>query len=181
MAGRSSKPVPEAVAATLASQLVDKSATDETIQIVLGELSCVASEAFGVTAAKIAEVIRTQGGIEVIVGCLVGPSAEETLQYALSLLGNLLTDCFDPEARSSLQRFTAAGGLQHLVQLLTADSPLNLFAAAALLNATSLDPHGCCTQLRSMGTDRLVSGMIATSSDDQLTSYASGVLSNLRA
>ena len=72
-------------------------------------------------------------------------------QRSLALLGNLLCDGYDVHARSSLELFVAAGGLPRLVALLAASPPTDLFAAATLLNVTSLDPRGSCDTLRGLG------------------------------
>ena len=75
-------------------------------------------------------------------------SSAEAQQCAMALLGNLMTDEFDHEARQSLQMFVAGGGLSSLQSKLSAEQPICLFACATLQNLTSLDPIGCCNVLR---------------------------------
>ena len=98
----------------------------------------------------------------------------------MALLGNLLTDEFDREARQSLQMFAAAGGLSSLQSKLSAEHPICLFACATLQNVTSLDPIGCCNVLREQGCAGELSRLV-TSGDEDLSSYATAVLANLRA
>ena len=100
-------------------------------------------------------------------------------QVAMSLLGNLLTDMFDPDALDSLALFVDAGGLQQLQGMLSAAYPLNLCAVATLQNVTSLDPFDCCDKLRAQGCAAAL-GMLASSDDQQLAEFALGTLSNLR-
>ena len=93
--------------------------------------------------------IRNAGGIKLLVGLMdTAKHVGERVMFALSLLGNLLTDIFDPEALTSLTAFAAADGLRCLVELVAAGPPINRFAGATLQNITSLDPKETCTALR---------------------------------
>ena len=113
----------------------------------LASLSDIAADAYGHDAAMLGKCMRDSGSIELLVACLDEPS-HEVKQCTLSILGNLLTDVFDPEAASSLRLFVAAGGLVCLQDMLTEPYPLTLYAAAALQNVTALDPGDVCTKLR---------------------------------
>ena len=100
-------------------------------------------------------------------------------QCAMSLVGNLLTDVFDEQARVTLDLFAAAGGLPSLQAKLKA-VPLNLFAAAALQNVTALDPEDCCALLREQSCDTVLTSLVQ-SDNEQVSMYATGALANLRA
>jgi hypothetical protein len=67
-----------------------------------------------------------------------------------TLIGNLLTDVFDTDAAFSLALFSQCGGLPLLLDILTQEYPLNLYAAAALQNVTALDPIEACAKLRDL-------------------------------
>ena len=145
----------------------------------LGQLSDLAADAYGRDAVNLSELIREADGIRILVECMNAPGID-VQQCAMSLLGNLLTDVFDPKARLSLKHFAAAGGLASLQAKLSAQFPINLFAAAALQNVTALDPEECCERLRSSGCDAALTGL-ATSDSEQVATYAQGALANLRA
>ena len=114
-----------------------------------------------------------------LVESLRSGSVESQLS-SISILGNLLTDVFDPEARLSLKLFVEAGGLAELQTKLAAEFPINLFAAAALQNATSIDPRETCTALRDAGCEAILTAMMSTD-DEQMKQYVTGVIANLRA
>ncbi len=66
--------------------------------------------------------------------------------------------------------------------MLSADFPINLYAAAALQNVTATDPEASCARLRKSGCDAaLVAIITSTQSDDQVKQYATAALANLRA
>ena len=72
-------------------------AIDEDAKIgALGELSDVAADCYGADAANLGANIRAAGLIELLVEWM-SASAIDVQQCAMSLLGNLLTDVFDPE------------------------------------------------------------------------------------
>ena len=114
-----------------------------------------------------------------LIQCIKAPVAD-VQQQALCLLGNLLTDAFDTEAKRSLELFCEAGGLERLQAKLTDEYPTDLFAAIATQNVTSLDPDACCERLRAAGCDTVLS-QLATSENEDVASYAQGALANLRA
>jgi hypothetical protein len=146
-------------------------------------LLAAAEDSYGAEAAALGEALREGGGVGVLAACLSSPSAE-LVQTTLSLLGNALTDVFDVDARTTLQVFTAAGGLQPLVAATGAPHPLNIVAAATLQNVTSLDPHECCVALRAIGCAPALRTLMDTAEaagDVTLKSYATGALANLRA
>ena len=55
-------------------------------------------------------MLRSAACLPVLVSRMDDPAAD-VQQCAMSLVGNLLTDVFDPEARASLDIFAQAGGL----------------------------------------------------------------------
>ena len=132
----------EQLVATLAA-----AADDGARFAALDALREAADDAYGADAAALAAAVRDGGGIEALMSCLRSSSVDAQ-QCAMALLGNLLTDEFDHEARQSLKMFAAAGGLGSLQSKLSAEQPICLFACATLQNVTSLDPIGCCSALR---------------------------------
>ena len=136
------------------------SADEKARDSALGTLSDLAADYYDEEAANLAALIRDAGGIAVLVTCMESP-AIDTQQCAMSLLGNLLTDVFDSQARESLRLFAAADGLPSLQTKLTAEYPLNLFATAALQNVTALDPEECCATLRDMGADKILTEIVS--------------------
>ena len=79
---------------------------------VVEELSEIAAESFGADAENLASLVRASGGIAVLVGAIDTGCGLALRQSALSLIGNLLTNVFDPEAHQSLQLFAQARHLQ---------------------------------------------------------------------
>ena len=132
----------------------------------LAGLSDIAADSYGADAANLAAVLRESGCIAVLVQQMEDPGMD-VQQCAMSLVGNLLTDVFDPEARTSLKMFAAAGGLPLLQQKLKAEFPINLFASAALQNVTALDPEECCATLRELGCDAVLAEL-AQADDEQV-------------
>ena len=159
-------------------------ADDAQREDALSGLSQVASDTFGQNATDFGALMRDSGCIPVLIDCMAH-SELDIVQNAMSLLGNLLTDVFDVEARQSLALFVKGGGLNILQEKLEADFPINLFAAAAMQNITALDPVECCAVLREQGADAVLS--TAASSDaaydgaDDVRKFAEGALANLRA
>lgn len=138
---------------------------------VVEELSEIAAESFGADAENLASLVRASGGIAVLVGAIDTGCGLALRQSALSLIGNLLTNVFDPEAHQSLQLFAQAGGLEQLTAALGDDFPINLFAAAALQNVSALDPVDCCAKLREIGaSDRLA--QLSMDENDQVVTAA---------
>jgi hypothetical protein len=139
--------------------------TDEAARVsALGALSDIAADSFGEDAANLAALLRNAGGMAVLVAFMQADKVD-VQQCAMSLIGNLLTDVFDHEARASLQLFSDAGGLSELHSKLSADYPINLFAAAAMQNVTALDPQECCAALRELAVDATLTEL--TKSDNE--------------
>ena len=149
----------------LVAQLASASDPEERFA-ALAALSDLAADSYGIDAANLAAVLRSAGCIQLLVEQVMDVSPE-VVQCAMSLLGNLLTDVFDPEARLSLDLFAAAGGLPVLQAKLSADFPINLFAVAALQNITALDPEDCCAKLRDQGVGTELTGL-ANSDNEQV-------------
>ena len=140
----------------------------------LAGLSDLAADSYGADATHLAAVLREAGGIDTLVRHMEDPAAD-VQQCAMSLVGNLLTDVFDPEARTSLNLFAKAGGLPVLQKKLHAEFPINLFAAAALQNVTALDPEDCCAALRELGADSDLAGL-AQNDNEQVRKRAACAL-----
>ena len=94
------------------------------------------NEAFGASAASLAEELRATGGVQILVD-LLGDANPEVQQCAMSVLGNLLTNIFEPNAAQSLTLFDESGGMQRLIDQLGLDFPHNLYAAACMQNVTA--------------------------------------------
>ena len=153
----------------------DKQASDSALAV----LSDIASDSYGAEAANLAALLRSGGCIPLLVNRMDDPGMD-VQQCAMSLVGNLLTDVFDEQARVTLDLFAAAGGLPSLQAKLKAEYPLNLFAAAALQNVTALDPEDCCALLREQSCDTVLTSLVQ-SDNEQVSMYATGALANLRA
>ena len=118
----------------------------------VGELSTLAAEAYDEDAATLADEVRQADGISVLVGCLNSEKMEDDVQQcAISLLGNLLTDAFDPKATKSLALFLATNGVDAVYSKIDSPYPTGLYAAAALQNVTALDLGMSCARLRALG------------------------------
>ena len=160
-----------------AKQLLDP---DEGTRLAaLASLSEIAADVYGNDAALLGQQIRDSGAIAMLVNCL-RETTDEVKQCSLSLLGNLLTDVFDTDAAFSLALFSECGGLPLLLDILTQEYPLNLYAAAALQNVTALDPMEACAKLRDLGAAEALR-TLASSPDEQVVMFATGALANIRA
>ena len=144
----------------------------------LDELQLVVAEAYGADAEAVGNVMRAGQGISALVAS-INSDSEELQQMAMSLLGNLLTDVFDPKARLSLALFEQAGGLVAILEKLRSEYPINVFAVATLQNVTSLDPADTCATLRSMGCMAEVTALKESTDDEMVENYATAVLANL--
>ena len=156
--------------AVLVQEFVEAANGSAQLFAALGRLSDHASDCYGQDAVDVSAEIRERGGLPLLVSCLDDPGID-VQQCVLSLLGNLLTDVYDPKARASLAIFEQAGGLSRLQQFLSAEFPIDLFAAAALQNITALDPEQCCAKLREMGCDSALAAM-ANADNEQVCSSA---------
>ena len=101
----------EQAATPLIAQFVgpDKQASDSALAV----LSDIASDSYGAEAANLAALLRSGGCIPLLVNRMDDPGMD-VQQCAMSLVGNLLTDVFDEQARVTLDLFAAAGGLPSL-------------------------------------------------------------------
>ena len=85
-------------------------------------------------------------------------------QCCLSILGNLLTDAFDPAAVESLARFSASEGLEKVLKQLQVPGN-NVYAAVCLQNLSALDPQATSDRLRELGALKLLEPLCR--SDDE--------------
>ena len=145
----------------------------------LASLSEIAADVYGNDAALLGQQIRDTGAMVMLVNCL-RETTDEVKQCSLSLIGNLLTDVFDTDAAFSLALFSQCGGLPLLLDILTQEYPLNLYAAAALQNVTALDPIEACAKLRDLGAAEALR-TLASNPDEQVVMFATGALANIRA
>jgi hypothetical protein len=79
------------------------SISDDTRSDALDQLNSVADNSYGADAAALAAAVRESGGIRALIACINTydgdpTKSDELPQGALALVGNLLTDVFDPEA-----------------------------------------------------------------------------------
>ena len=163
-----------------------QSTSDDARSDALDQLNSVADHSYGADAAALAAAVRESGGIRALIACINSydgdpTKCDELPQGALALIGNLLTDVFDPEADLSLAAFIEQDGLDSLQGVLRRDERgIQLYVCAVLQNATSLDPDALCQTLRSRGlmTDLVP---LLSSNNETLASYATAVLANLRA
>jgi len=163
----------------LVAAFVSASTDDNRRSEALDALREAADEAYGADAAALGAAVREGGGIAGLVACLESPDGE-LQQLTMALLGNLLTDVFDPQARATLSLFAEGGGLMSLQKALSQGHPVNLFACATLQNLTSLDPFDTCAKLRAQGVSAALAALVSDS-DESVSSYATAVLANLRA
>eukprot|EP00966_Prymnesium_polylepis_P104471 2419561-Prymnesium_polylepis.1 len=132
---------------TMVAELASEDQDVKVGAIVL--LTNEVNDAFGDAAKVLSERLRAAGGVEVLVKLLDDPVAD-VQQCAMSVLGNLLTNIFEPNATESLALFDAAGGLNKLVAQLDLEYPHNLYAAACMQNVTALDPERVCEKLKEL-------------------------------
>ena len=162
------------------------SISDDTRSDALDQLNSVADNSYGADAAALAAAVRESGGIRALIACINTydgdpTKSDELPQGALALVGNLLTDVFDPEADLSLAAFIEHDGLDSLQGVLRRDERgIQLYVCAVLQNATSLDPDALCQTLRSRGLMTDLEPLLS-SNNETLASYATAVLANLRA
>ncbi|KAL1526249.1 hypothetical protein AB1Y20_014969 [Prymnesium parvum] len=137
--------------------------------------------AYGVDAVLLAQDLRINKGIEALVDLLDDP-IPEIQQCSMSVLGNLLTNIFEPTARQSLKIFDSNGGIEKLVVQLGMEFPHNLYAAACMQNVTALDPTSTCVKLEQLGAPELLNKLSTSEQiDPQAQQYAIGALANIRA
>ena len=163
-----------------------QSTSDDARSDALDQLNSVADHSYGADAAALAAAVRESGGIRALIACINSydgdpTKCDELPQGALALIGNLLTDVFDPEADLSLAAFIEQDGLDSLQGVLRRDERgIQLYVCAVLQNATSLDPDALCQTLRSRGLMADLAPLLS-SNNETLASYATAVLANLRA
>ena len=122
------------------------------------------NDAYGADAAFLAEQLRAHGVVMVLVGMLDDPVAD-VQQCAMSVLGNLLTNIFEPNAAQSLSLFDECGGMSRLVGQLSMEYPHNLYAAACMQNVTALDPDRCCVTLKQLGAPEILQQLCSESAE----------------
>ena len=96
-------------------------------------LSEMAHQCFGKDAAAFAATLRPSIGVLV--------KQMQVSPHAMLLLGNLLTDAFDPEAKLSLVPFKEAGGLEVLQEQVASGKVQ--YQLLARLPGSKAPPHGC--------------------------------------
>lgn len=158
---------------------VTEAADEDARALALYAVCAAAGDAYGPKAEELAKALRDCGTIAVLTKCIDSESSE-LQQLAMSTLGNLLTDVFDPNARETLTLFLQAGGLKRLRRKLKSDYPVCVFAAAVLQNLTSLDPFDVCERLRAQGCERDLKEMRDKHDDEIVADYVLAVLANLR-
>ena len=160
---------------SFADRLVsDLTAEDDAIKFsAIGELTTRVNDSFGADALELAQGLRKYGGIECLTNLLEDP-VPDVQQCAMSLLGNLLTDVFEPTAKESLATFIRVGGLSLLVGQLGKEFPHSLYAAACMQNVTALDPEATCESLTSLGAFALLERISMSSISVSVDKVATG-------
>ena len=154
---------------------------DDRRILALNSLYEAAQDAYGADAAATAAAVRKGGAIDGLTKCIESNSAE-LQQFSLALLGNLLTDAFDANAKLSLALFVESGGLTVLLRVLHAEHPMVVFTLAALQNVTSLGSRQICLKVRELGYEKelMVLKKAFEDADETVSDYITAVLSNLR-
>ena len=154
---------------------------DDRRILALNSLYEAAQDAYGADAAATAAAVRKGGAIDGLTKCIESNSAE-LQQFSLALLGNLLTDAFDANAKLSLALFVESGGLTVLLRVLHAEHPMVVFTLAALQNVTSLGSRQICLKVRELGFEKelIVLKKALKDEDETVSDYITAVLSNLR-
>ena len=154
---------------------------DDRRILALNSLYEAAQDAYGADAAATAAAVRKGGAIDGLTKCIESNSAE-LQQFSLALLGNLLTDAFDANAKLSLALFVESDGLTVLLRVLHAEHPMVVFTLAALQNVTSLGSRQICLKVRELGYEKelMVLKKALKDEDETVSDYITAVLSNLR-
>eukprot|EP00964_Phaeocystis_antarctica_P020174 scaffold11136_cov66-Phaeocystis_antarctica.AAC.7 len=125
----------------------------------LNRLTALIERTHGAEAEALAAALRTSGAVEQLCS-LVDDAAPSVHLRAMSILGNLVADVFDPRAVESVALASQAGVLPRLLARLgDASFPAKLYAAACLQNMTSVD-GGVCDFLNSHGGARVLEAML---------------------
>ena len=125
----------------------------------LNRLTALIERSHGPEAEALGAVLRTTGAVEQVCS-LVDDAAPSVHLRAMSILGNLVADVFDPRAVESVLLASKAGVLPRLLTRLgDASFPAKLYAAACLQNMTSVD-GGVCDFLNGHGGARVLEAML---------------------
>ena len=109
----------------------------------LNSLTALIERSHGAEAEALGAVLRSTGAVGQIC-TLVDDAAPSVHLRAMSILGNLVADVFDPRAVESVALASKAGVLPRLLARLgDASFPAKLYAAACLQNMTSVDGDVC--------------------------------------
>ena len=109
----------------------------------LNRLTALIERSHGAEAEALGAVLRHTGAVGQIC-TLVDDAAPSVHLRAMSILGNLFADVFDPRAVESVALASKAGVLPRLLTRLgDASFPAKLYAAACLQNMTSVDGDVC--------------------------------------
>ena len=109
----------------------------------LNRLTALIERSHGAEAEALGAVLRDTGAVGQIC-TLVDNAAPSVHLRAMSILGNLVADVFDPRAVESVALASKAGVLPRLLTRLgDASFPAKLYAAACLQNMTSVDGDVC--------------------------------------
>ena len=144
----------------------------------LNRLTALIERSHGPEAEALGAVLRSTGAVEQICS-LVDDAAPSVHLRAMSILGNLVADVFDPRAVESVVLASKAGVLPRLLARLgDASFPATLYAAACLQNMTSVD-GGVCDFLNGHGGARVLEAMLRQPGQEELVQFASGTLANM--
>ena len=125
----------------------------------LNRLTALIERSHGPGAEALGAVLRTTGAVEQVCS-LVDDAAPSVHLRAMSILGNLVADVFEPRAVESVLLASKAGVLPRLLARLgDASFPAKLYAAACLQNMTSVD-GGVCDFLNGHGGARVLEAML---------------------
>ena len=109
----------------------------------LNRMTALIERSHGAEAEALGAVLRSTGAVGQIC-TLVDDAAPSVHLRAMSILGNLVADVFDPRAVESVALASNAGVLPRLLTRLgDASFPAKLYAAACLQNMTSVDGDVC--------------------------------------
>ena len=136
-----------------------KPADDSALLQSVKALSNLMDDAYGQGALDLAAQLRRAGAVARLCD-LLDHSSPRIHRRAMAILGNLLTDVFEPLASESLKLAKVADVLPKLLSHLNKKFPGNMYAVACLQNITSLDGESC-DYLQKHGAAPILEAMLA--------------------
>jgi len=142
----------------------------------LDRLIAAVDKCYGDEAVLLAEALRARGGVALLVSLIADGSSDLHVR-AMSVVGNVVAEVFEPRAADTLDAVMGGGGLDAIAAHLHSPYPSNVYAAATLQNITGFSLEAC-EHLHANGALKALEELL-NDDDPALAEFASGALANL--